>query len=150
MIGDHRWIENILRKRIPEPYRTPLKYIIRLLCFTSNLHILHFDTFGFHNNSLDLARQNYAFEYVCKRNQIKSLILHGQCSLHELEFMVNLFSQLKCFETGMNRTEIKQIIRVLLSKTNYKTQNLFYSCITNTPKVCVKEINIMMQTENVF
>ncbi|CAF4875864.1 unnamed protein product, partial [Rotaria magnacalcarata] len=108
---------------------TNLNHLIRLLCFTSNLHTLQFSTFGFYNNNLDLDRQSYAFEYVSKRNQIKSLILHSRCSLHELQFMVNL-------------------IQFLLSKTNYKTQHLFYLCIANTPKVCVKEINVMMKSEN--
>ncbi|CAF3610681.1 unnamed protein product [Rotaria sp. Silwood1] len=139
-----------LTKIIFEPYRIPLEDIMRLLYFTSNLHTLQFDTFGFHHNNLDIVRQNYAFEYASKRNKIKFLILRGRCSLHELEFIVNLFPQLKYLETGMNRIEIKQIIRFLLSKTHNKTQHLFYLCIVNTPKVCVKEINVMMKSENLL
>ncbi|CAF0980559.1 unnamed protein product [Rotaria sordida] len=139
-----------LTKIVLEPYRIPLEDIIRLLCFTSNLHTLQFHTFGLHHNNLDVVRRNYAFEYASKINKIKSLILHGRCSLNELEFIVNLFPQLKCLETGMNRTEIQQIIRFLLSKTHNKTQHLFYLCIAYTPKVCIKEINVMMKSENLL
>ncbi|CAF3821416.1 unnamed protein product [Rotaria magnacalcarata] len=138
-----------LTKIVLEPYRIPLEDILRLLFFTSNLHTLQFDTLGLHQNNLDFIQQHYIFDYGSKINKIESLILSGRCSLNELDFIVNLFPQLKSLETGMNRTEIKKN-SILLSKTDNKTQHLFYLCIAYIPKVCLKEINTMIKSEKLL
>ncbi|CAF5084069.1 unnamed protein product [Rotaria sp. Silwood1] len=72
------------------------------------------------------------------------------CSLNEIQLIVNLFPQLDYLKTRMNRKEIRQITKYLLSKTNDKTQHLFFLCISQIPKVCLKELNILIKSENLL
>lgn len=55
------------------------------------------------------------------------MIVDGQCSLQQIDLLVNLLSQLQYLETRMNRTEMRQVIKLFVSKTNTKARNLFYT-----------------------
>ncbi|CAF1276471.1 unnamed protein product [Rotaria sordida] len=48
----------------------------------------------------------------------------------------------------MNRKEMGNIIRFLITKPNDIIQNLFFLCISETPKICLREINMLIKLEN--
>ncbi|CAF4751849.1 unnamed protein product, partial [Rotaria sp. Silwood2] len=87
---------------------------------------------------------------VSKTNKIKHLDLRESCTLNQIQLIVKLFSQLEYLKTCMNRKEIGYITKYLLSRTNNKTQHLFFLCISETPKICLKELNVLIKTENLL
>ncbi|CAF5016043.1 unnamed protein product, partial [Rotaria sp. Silwood1] len=129
---------------------TTLNQIIELLRFTPNLYALKLDLLHVQKTNTKLIRQSENFQYVSKINKIKNLDLQQCCSLNEIQLIVNLFPQLDYLKTRMNRKEIRQITKYLLSKTNDKTQHLFFLCISQIPKVCLKELNILIKSENLL
>ncbi|CAF2348558.1 unnamed protein product [Rotaria sp. Silwood2] len=62
--------------------------------------------------------------------------------------LVNLFPQLQYLQTGMNKKEIKQILTFLLSKTNMKTNQLFFLCIKEIPKMYLRELDMLIKFQN--
>ncbi|CAF5028218.1 unnamed protein product, partial [Rotaria sp. Silwood1] len=133
-----------------ESYNFPFDEIIKLLRFTPNLYVLKLDLLSMKEIKSNFIEQSENFQYVSKINKIKNLIIREWCSLNQIQLIVNLFPQLEYLKTSMNRKEINQIIRYLLSKTNNKTQHLFFLCISKTPKICLKELNILIKSENLL
>ncbi|CAF4937477.1 unnamed protein product [Rotaria sp. Silwood1] len=133
-----------------ESYNFPFDEIIKLLRFTPNLYVLKLDLLSMKEIKSNFIEQSENFQYVSKINKIKNLIIREGCSLNQIQLIVNLFPQLEYLKTSMNRKEINQIIRYLLSKTNNKTQHLFFLCISKTPKICLKELNILIKSENLL
>jgi len=78
------------------------------------------------------------------------LELRSRCSLEEIQLFISLFPQLEYFKTGMKRREIVQIIRYLLSKTNNQTRHLFFLCISRIPKICLRELNMLIKFEKLL
>ncbi|CAF4552830.1 unnamed protein product, partial [Rotaria sp. Silwood2] len=127
-----------------------LEEIIELLRFIPNLYALRLNFLSNKETNAKLIKQNEKFQYVSKRNKIKNLDLCQCCSLNQIQLIVNLFPQLEYLKTCMNRKEIGQIIKYLLSKTNNKTQHLFFLCISQIPKICLKELNVLIKLENLL
>jgi hypothetical protein len=50
----------------------------------------------------------------------------------------------------MKKEEIHEIVRFLLSKTTTQTQHLFFLCISEIPKRCLKELNMLIKLENLL
>jgi len=67
-----------------------------------------------------------------------------------MELIINLFPQLEYFKTGIQRTEIVQIMRYLLPKNNKKSRHLFFLCISEIPKICLREINMLIKCEKLL
>ncbi|CAF4508575.1 unnamed protein product [Rotaria sp. Silwood2] len=78
-----------------------------------------------------LIKQNENFQYVSKTNKIRHL---------DLQYL----------KTCMKRKEIGQITKYLLSRNNNKTQHLFFLCISETSKICLKELNVLIKSENLL
>ncbi|CAF1476320.1 unnamed protein product, partial [Rotaria sordida] len=53
----------------------------------------------------------------------------------------------KYLKTSMKRTEIEDIIRFLLIKPNDQNSKLFLKCISKTYRMCLEEINILIESE---
>ncbi|CAF4151024.1 unnamed protein product, partial [Rotaria sordida] len=126
-----------------------LHHIINLLYFTPNVHTLNVSLL-FCNININSNKQNEKFQYVLKKNKIQSLVLNGECLFGAIQFIVYLFPRLEYLKTQIERKEIEQILRFLLSKTHNKTRNLFYLCISMVPKVCLKETKMVIKSENLF
>ncbi|CAF4115220.1 unnamed protein product, partial [Rotaria sp. Silwood2] len=90
------------------------------------------------------------FQYVLKTNKIKYLSIRESCVLNKIQLIVKLFPQLEYLKTCMNRKEIGQITKYLLLKTNQNTQNLFLLCISEIPKICLKELKFLIKSENLL
>ncbi len=67
-----------------------------------------------------------------------------------MQLIVNLFPQVEYLKIRMIRKEIEQIIRYLLSKNNLKTRRLFFLCISETPKIYLRKLNILIKSENLL
>jgi hypothetical protein len=139
-----------LTKLVITSYDFPFKETVKLLCFTPNLHTLKFDSIPLRETNSKLIKQSESFQHVSKTNKIQNLNLRGRCSMEKIQLIVNLFPQLESLKTGMNRKEIGQIIRYLFSKTNNKTRHLLFLCISETPKICLKELNTLIKLENLL
>ncbi|CAF4438126.1 unnamed protein product [Rotaria sp. Silwood2] len=139
-----------LTKLIIETHDFPFDDILKLLCFTSNLYILKVNLSSINEIDPNLVMKNEIFQYLSKTNKIKYLELCDGCSLHKIQLIVNLFSQLEYLKTRVDRKEIEQIVSFLLSKTNKKTQHLFFLCILEIPKICLKELKFLIKIENLL
>ncbi|CAF3870348.1 unnamed protein product [Rotaria sp. Silwood1] len=118
---------------------------MKILRCTSNLNTLRLNSFSLNEVHIKSIQESKIFQYVSNTNQIKNFDIRTECSLNKIKFITNLFPKLQYLKTGMNRKEIGQIIRFLLTKSNDNIQNLFFLCISNTPKICLKEINILIK-----
>ncbi|CAF1573541.1 unnamed protein product [Rotaria sp. Silwood1] len=139
-----------LTKLVIECYKFTFTEIIQLLRFTPNLYALKLDYLPFGDINLNVIKQNKVFQYVSNRNKIKILDFRVWCSFDEIQLVVNLFPRLEYLKIGLNRKEIQSIVRFLLSKPNNKTQNLFFLCILQIPKICLKELSILIKSENLL
>jgi len=64
--------------------------------------------------------------------------------------IVGLFPKLEYLKIGMKKEEIHQIVRLLMSKNNTQTRHLFLLCISEIPKQCLEELNILIQSEKLL
>jgi hypothetical protein len=87
---------------------------------------------------------------VSNTNQIKNLELLQPYSLENIQLIMNLFPQVEYLKIGMNRKEVHQIIRFLFSKIHQKTSRLLFLCISQIPKVCLRELNTLIKRENLL
>ncbi|CAF4536731.1 unnamed protein product [Rotaria socialis] len=139
-----------LTKLVIECYNFPWEEIVKLLCFTPNLDALKLDFIKFNENNINLMTKSKTYQYVSNTNKIKNLDVRHACSYERMRLIINLFPKLEYLKTGVNRKEIVQIVRFLLSKSNNETQNLFFLCISEIPKICLKELNFLIKLENLL
>ncbi|CAF3963553.1 unnamed protein product [Rotaria magnacalcarata] len=100
--------------------------------------------------SSNLNKPSENFQYVSKTNKIKNLNLRGRCSLNQIQLIMTLLPLLEYLKTRMNRKEIGQIIRYLLSKSNSNSKNLFFLYVSGTPKICLKELNVLIKSGSIL
>jgi len=108
------------------------------------------DLLSLYETNSKLIKQSESFQHVSKSNKIQHFDLRDLCSLEKIKLIINLFPQLEYLKTGMNRKEIEQIIRYLFRKANNKARHLVFLCISETPKICLKELNVLIKAENLL
>jgi hypothetical protein len=124
--------------------------IVKLIRFTPNLHTLKFKLLSLQQINSELIQQSQTFQYVSNTNKITDLDLRTDSTLEKTQLIVNLFPRLKYLKTGMKKEEIHQIVRFLLTKTNPATRHLFFLCIAEIPKRCLKELNLLIKSKNLL
>ncbi len=124
--------------------------IIKLIRFTSNLHTLKINMPSFGNINSELIQQSRTFQYVSNTNKIKYLDLRYNCTLEKIQLIVNLFPKLEYLKTGIKKEEINEIVRFILTNNNTQTGDLFFLCISEIPKRCLKELNMLIKSENLI
>jgi hypothetical protein len=128
----------------------PFEQIVKLIHSTPNLQTLILNLLSFNGSNSKLIEQSETFQNVSKTNKIKTLELHEPCTLQNIQMIMKLFPQVEYLKTGMNRKEIQRIIRLLFSKTNNKTHHLLFLCISQIPKVCLRELNMLIRFESLL
>jgi hypothetical protein len=141
---------NQLTKLVIECYSFPFEEIIQLIRFIPNLSSLKLDLLSINDNSYKLIKESEAFSYVSKMNKIKNLDIRDWCKLKKFKLIIHLFPQLKYLKTGMDRKEMGEIMRYLLTKKNYQTPQLVFLCISGTPKICLKELTRLIKLEHLL
>jgi hypothetical protein len=131
-------------------YGFSLKQIIKLLRSTPNLNILKLAFLSFNETDSKLIQQSQIFQYVSKTNKITNLDIRTDFTLGKIQLIVSLFPKLECLKIGMKKEEIHQIVRFLISKTNDKTRHLYFLRISRIPKRCLKELNLLIKSENLL
>jgi hypothetical protein len=139
-----------LTKLTIESYDFPFEQIVELLCYTPNLCALKFSLLSLYETNSKLIKQSESFQHVLKTNKIINLELRGCCSLEKIQLVIDLFPQIEYLTTGMNRKEIGQIIRYLFSKTKKTERRLLFLRISGIPKICLKELNVLIKAENLL
>jgi len=139
-----------LTKLVTEYYHFPFDEIVKLLRFTPNLHTLKLDHLSTYETSLKLIQESDAFQYLSNKNKIINLEIRLWCSLEEIQLIVNLFPKLEYLKIGVCRKEIEQIVRYLFTNNNNKTCHLFFLCISQIPKICLREINMLIKYEKLL
>jgi len=84
------------------------------------------------------------------KNKIINLDLAESCTLEEIQLIVNLFPRLEYLKSEMYRKELIEITRYLLSKDNLKTNHLFFLCITQTRKIFLQKLIMLIKTEKLL
>ncbi len=139
-----------LTKLVTECYHFPFYEIVKLLRFTPNLHTLKLDNLSTYETSPKLIQESDAFQYALNTNKIKNLEIRLWCSLEEIQLIMNLFPQLEYLNITIHRKEIEHIVRYLLSKKNHQTCHLFLLCITQIPKICLRELTMLIKYEKLL
>ncbi|CAF4041558.1 unnamed protein product [Rotaria sordida] len=88
--------------------------------------------------------------FTSDKNEIFQYIIRTWLVLDEIPFIIYLFPKLLYLKTGINRKELRQILRLLLSKTHNRTRNLFYLHIRSVPKVHLKEAKVLIESKNLL
>jgi hypothetical protein len=139
-----------ITKLVIDSYEFSFEQMVELIRFIPNLHTLKLHLSHRYETSPELIEQSDNFQYVSHRNKIKNLELPERCCLKRIFLYDNLFPQIEYLKTGMNRKEIGEIIRYLLSKNNNQTRHLLFLSISQIPKICLREINILIKQENLL
>jgi len=135
-----------LTELVIQSYDFLFEEIIQLIHFTPYLSRLKFRLSSLDKMDCNSIEHSQLFQYVSNQNQIKYLDLHMNCTLEIMQLVIHLFPRLEYLKTGMNKIEINEIVRYLLSKTDH----LVFLCITEIPKRCLKEFKLLIQSENLF
>ncbi|CAF1424392.1 unnamed protein product [Rotaria sordida] len=128
----------------------PFEQIIKLIYFTPNLHVLKLDFLCLNEIYLKLIEQHEIFRYVSSTNKITNIDIREKCTLEMFQLIIYLFPQVEYLKIRINEKEISQIIRFLFSKTTDKIRRLFFLCISQIPKVCLRELNFLIKSENLL
>ncbi|CAF1475450.1 unnamed protein product, partial [Rotaria sp. Silwood1] len=139
-----------LTKLVIRTFDFTFEHIIKLLRLTPNLCTLDFSEPPLWTIDSNVIQQNVPFQYTLTENKIENLVVHGKCSLNQIQFLVNIFSKLKYLKTDIKETEIRSIIRYLLSKTHNKTQYLVYLCISTAQKNWLEEVDDLIKLDNLL
>ncbi|CAF5085225.1 unnamed protein product, partial [Rotaria sp. Silwood1] len=139
-----------LTKLVIRTFGFKFEYIIKLILLTPNLYTLEFCESSMWTIDLNVIKQNIPFQYTLTENKIENLVVRGKCSLNQIQFIVYIFSKLKYLKIGIQETEIRSIIRYLLSKTHNKTQYLFYLCISLSQKNWLEEVDDLIKLDNLL
>ncbi|CAF1414823.1 unnamed protein product [Rotaria sordida] len=137
-----------LTKIVIESFSFPLEQIINLIRFTPNLHTLKFYLIFLKKIKTNIIEQSQIFQYISKTNKIKNLDLHDDCSLERIQLIMKLFPKLESMKIGMKKKETNEIARFILSNNNIQTGPLTFLCMSQVPRRCLKEINILIKSEN--
>ncbi|CAF1341864.1 unnamed protein product [Rotaria sordida] len=137
-----------LTKIVIESFSFPLEQIINLIRFTPNLHTLKFYLIFLKKIKTNIIEQSQIFQYISKTNKIKYLDLHDDCSLERIQLIMKLFPKLESMKIGMKKKETNEIARFILSNNNIQTGPLTFLCMSQVPRRCLKEINILIKSEN--
>jgi hypothetical protein len=137
-----------LTKLVIKCYGFPLEEVINLVHFTPNLHTLKFNLLCFNKIKTNVIQQSAIFQYVASTNKIKYLDLHDQCPLERVQFIVKLFPKLGYLKIGMKKKETNEIVRFILSNNNIHAGPLSFLCMSQVPKRCFKELNMLIKLEN--
>ena len=131
-------------------YSLSLEPIINLICFTPNLQTLKFNFLCIVKINTKSIEQSRIFQYVSNTNKIKYLDFHSECSLERVQLIVKLFPKLEYMKIEMKKKETNEIVRFIL--TNNKTQkgHLFFLCMSQAPKRCLKQLNMLINLENLL
>ncbi|CAF1261998.1 unnamed protein product [Rotaria sordida] len=128
-------------------YTFSFEQLINLLYFLPNIHTLKCNFINYNENNL----LNDIFQYVSKTNKIKNLYIKSLCTLDLIKLIINLFPKLEYLKTGIYRKEFKEIIRYILSKNNNNnTRHLYLLCITEIPKICLTEMDVLIEVEHLL
>jgi hypothetical protein len=155
--SDRSFITNLYRivplaqitKLVITLYSSPFEQMIELIRLTPSLHTLKLGVESLDETSSKLIKQSDLFQYVSKTNQITNLELTW-LTLENIQLFLDLFPQLEYLKIGINKKEIQQIIRLLFSKTNNQPQHLVFLCISQIPKRCLRELNILIKSEHLL
>ncbi|CAF3334409.1 unnamed protein product [Rotaria socialis] len=124
----------------------PINKLVNLLSLTPNLRTLKWNFQSVDHPQLKLIQQSETFRFVSRTNKIQNLEIAHSCTLYEIYFLVDLFPQLECLKTGINRKEFVIIARHFVSKMPH----LFYLCITDLSKTYSQKLNILIKAENLL
>ncbi|CAF3005375.1 unnamed protein product [Rotaria sp. Silwood2] len=139
-----------LTKLVTEHFNFSFEELVKFLPFTPNLCTLKLNYLSVKNINLNLIKESQIFQYVSSTNKIKNLDLRDCDSLNQVQLIVNLFPRLESLKIGMNKKEIEEIIKFLLSKSNIKTQHLFLLCISNVSRIYPKQLKVFIKSENLL
>jgi len=140
----------LITKLTMNSYRFTFEQTVELIRFVPNLHTLKLNSGGRYETTPELIKQSDNFQYVSHTNKIKNLELPDWCRLERIVLYDDLFPRVEYLKTGMNRRDIGEIIRYLLSKNNHETRHLLFLCISRIPKICLREINMLIKQEKLL
>ncbi|CAF1263644.1 unnamed protein product [Rotaria sp. Silwood1] len=139
-----------LTKLVTEHFNFSFEELVKFLPSTPNLCTLKLNYLSVKNINLNLIKESKIFQYVSNTNKIKNLDFRDCDSLNQVQLIVNLFPRLESLKIGMNKKEIEQIIKFLLSKSNIKTQHLFLLCISNVARIYPKRLKVFIKSESLL
>lgn len=120
------------------------EHLIELLSLTSNMHTLKFNSIQFYD------QQNETFVLVSKTNTVTNVTVEQECTLDQIRLLTNLFPRVEYLTINLLKENLESILRFLLSKPNDCTRYLSLLCISKPCEDLVKQLKILIQSENLL
>ncbi|CAF0843357.1 unnamed protein product [Rotaria sordida] len=131
---------NQLTKFILRSYHNDFYKIIELLQCMPNIHTFEIGHTSLKDSNLVSIQQSHTFRLVSQTNKIQNMIIECQCTLKEIQFLINLCPQLQQLTIDKSDKDFESFLRCLLSNINEKLNYLFLLCIASINQ---KETNIL-------
>jgi hypothetical protein len=139
-----------ITKLLIECHYVSSEALIKLLHFAPNMHTLKLYFLLSDDKEYAETQHCESFRLVSNTNIIKNVILSGMCTLIMAQFVIALCPRLDRLTTGIDRTNFESIVRILLSKTNNNTHQLFFLRITRVPKLCIRQLKKLIKSERIL
>ncbi len=124
--------------------------LIEILGVIPNISTLKISCPSIFDEEYTSIQQNESFKIVSNTNLIKNVIISGISTLKRIELLVALCPQLESLQTGMDRKTLNLIVQFILTKSNNHTRQLFFLCISNVPKLCLREVKRVIKLEKLL
>ncbi|CAF0758389.1 unnamed protein product [Adineta steineri] len=135
---DHVFPLKKITKLSIECHHFSFEQLIKLLQFTSNVHILKLDSIVIlHRNNANLIQQNSLTQLVSETNIITKITISKEITLEKIQLLTIVFRRMEKLTINLFKQDLKRIAHFLLSKPNDNTRYLSSLCIS-------KQINDLM------
>jgi hypothetical protein len=139
-----------LTKLVIEYCEFTFEQIVHLISFTPNLHTLKICLLSINKRTMQSFEESEIFRNVSTINKIKNFEIADRCTYEQIQMLVHLFPQMEHFQLAIKRKEIRCLLRYLLSSNNNHTRHLFFLSISSLPKVCLREVNMLIRIEGLL
>ena len=96
------------------------------------------------------GQQSETFILASKTNTVTSVTVEQECALDQIQLLTNLFPRVEYLTINLSKENLESILRFLLSKPNDCTRYLSLLCISKPCEDLVKQLKILIQSENLL
>ncbi len=139
-----------LTQLIIDCQRFSFEHLVELLALTPHMHTLKFDSIQFYETNSVSVQQSETFILASKTNTVTKVTVEQECTLDQIQLLTNLFPRVEYLTINLSKENSESIPRFLLSKTSNGTRYLSLLCISKPCKDLMKQLKILIQSENLL
>ncbi|CAF3845704.1 unnamed protein product, partial [Rotaria sp. Silwood1] len=139
-----------LTKLIIKHVHIKFDQFLDVLYLTPHLHTFKSDFLSLDNIDPSAIRETDTFLHVLHTNRIKTFELRHECTLEDIQLIVDLFHQLNYLNIGMKSKEIEPIVEHVLLNRSSKTHYLFFLCVFDISVMHLKRLTVILEERNLL